>query len=143
MVTVRLEGDLVTPLCVCARNHTLGILVKPVITATTATQSTVDTQLVTGMEFHKFYFDHHLPASPSAIQQSMITPKVQMLGDSGAYCAYIRLIQTVDKEGVAHSVSIPETRIWQDIGSMFILIARLVGPIQRGHLTPLRRFHFI
>ncbi|XP_064389798.1 uncharacterized protein LOC135337750 isoform X4 [Halichondria panicea] len=59
MVTVRLEGDLVTPLCVCARNHTLGILVKPVITATTATQSTVDTQLVTGMEFHKFYFDHH------------------------------------------------------------------------------------
>ena len=38
---------------------------------------------------------------------------------------------------MAHSVSIPETRIWQDIGSMFILIARLVGPIQRGHLTPL------
>ncbi|XP_064389784.1 calcium/calmodulin-dependent protein kinase type II-like [Halichondria panicea] len=72
-------------------------------------------QLVTGMEFHKFYFDH-LPASPSAIQQSMITPKVQMLGDSGAYCAYIRLIQTVNKEGVAHSVSIPETRIWQKFG---------------------------
>ena len=30
---------------------------------------------------------------------------------------------------MAHSVSIPETRIWQDIGSVFIL--------QRGHLTPL------
>nr|CAB59634.1 Ca2+/calmodulin-dependent protein kinase II [Suberites domuncula] len=72
-------------------------------------------QLVTGMEFHKFYFDH-LPASTSAVQQSMITPKVQMLGDSGAYCAYIRLIQTMDKEGVAHSVTIPETRIWQKFG---------------------------
>ena len=40
---------------------------------------------------------HTVPASPSAVQQSMITPKVQMLGDSAAYCAYIRLIQTVDK----------------------------------------------
>lgn len=71
-------------------------------------------QLVTGMEFHKFYFDY-LPASTSAVQQSMITPKVQMLGDSAAYCAFIRLIQTVDKEGVAHSVTIPETRIWQKL----------------------------
>lgn len=69
-------------------------------------------QLVTGMEFHKFYFDH-FPKDPDSIQQTIITPKVHMLGETGAVIAYIRLIQSVDKDGVAHSKTIPETRVWQ------------------------------
>lgn len=69
-------------------------------------------QLVSGMEFHKFYFDH-LPANPKAVQQSIITPKVHMLGENAACIAYIRLVQSADKEGETHSATIPETRIWQ------------------------------
>lgn len=73
-------------------------------------------QIVMGMEFHKFYFDH-FPRDPSSLQQTIITPKVHMLGDTGAAIAYIRLIQSIDREGVASSKTIPETRVWQKFGN--------------------------
>jgi len=70
-------------------------------------------QLISGMDFHKFYFDK-LPTTPGiSVQQSMMTPKVHMLGENGACVAYIRLVQTINKDGKAESVSLPETRIWQ------------------------------
>ncbi len=38
-----------------------------------------------------------VPATPNAVQQSIVTPKVHMLGETGAVIAYIRLIQSVNK----------------------------------------------
>lgn len=95
-------------------------------------------QLISGMDFHKFYFDkctkcscfllHYtilsaldfplvilhtslslslpplpliptiVPTTPGvSVQQSMMTPKVHMLGENGACVAYIRLVQTINK----------------------------------------------
>ena len=38
-----------------------------------------------------------VPANPKAVQQSIITPKVHMLGENAACIAYIRLVQSADK----------------------------------------------
>ena len=38
-----------------------------------------------------------VPVAPNALQQSILTPKVHMLGETGAVIAYIRLIQFVTK----------------------------------------------
>ena len=38
-----------------------------------------------------------VPKDPSSVQQVIITPKVHMLGETGASIAFIRLIQSVDK----------------------------------------------
>jgi calcium/calmodulin-dependent protein kinase (CaM kinase) II len=72
-------------------------------------------QLVTGLEFHKFFLDH-MPAYTS-FQQSLHNPKVHMLGESSACIAYQRIIQCCEKGGQPRVMCFPETRVWNKVGS--------------------------
>lgn len=68
--------------------------------------------LVDGLDFHKFYFD--LPGSDEAVQSTIVTPHVRVVGDM-ALIAYVRLTQkTVN--GSPISTAVQETRVWQKLG---------------------------
>lgn len=66
--------------------------------------------LVSGLEFHKFYFDNN--HSKTARAETIIEPHVDVLGDVAIVC-YVRLVQAKDNDGrdVTHRFS--ETRVWQ------------------------------
>ncbi|XP_055353842.1 calcium/calmodulin-dependent protein kinase type II subunit alpha-like isoform X1 [Paramacrobiotus metropolitanus] len=68
--------------------------------------------LVTGMDFHQFYFDNHTPRGSKSVQTSLVNPQVHLLGEDAASIAYIRLIQTTDKSGVVSTQSFEESRVW-------------------------------
>jgi calcium/calmodulin-dependent protein kinase (CaM kinase) II len=71
-------------------------------------------QLVTGMPFHKFFFD--LPSTPQKPAKivTMSQPHVRLMGDS-AVLSYVRLTQSLDDSGVPHIGRVEETRVWQKI----------------------------
>jgi len=71
-------------------------------------------QLVTGMPFHKYFFD--LPSSPQKPAKivTMSQPHVRLMGDS-AVISYVRLTQSLDDNGVPHIGRVEETRVWQKI----------------------------
>jgi calcium/calmodulin-dependent protein kinase (CaM kinase) II len=69
--------------------------------------------LVTGMPFHKFYFD--LPPSNSPRQSSISSPDVRVIGDVGIVC-YVRLVQKLDASGAPITATVSETRIWRKDG---------------------------
>ncbi|XP_014244513.1 calcium/calmodulin-dependent protein kinase type II alpha chain isoform X6 [Cimex lectularius] len=68
--------------------------------------------LVEGMEFHKFYFDHVVGKNCKGINTTILNPNVHLLGEEAACIAYVRLTQYIDKQGVAHSCQYEETRVW-------------------------------
>lgn len=70
-------------------------------------------QMVVGLDFHKFYFDNLPRTGP--IQQTMVKPKVHMLAENVACIAYTRIQQFLDIQGAAHSVIYNETRVWKKI----------------------------
>ena len=66
--------------------------------------------LVTGLPFHKFYFD--LPGGGGGPRQSTIAaPSVRVMGDVGIVC-YVRLVQKL-VDGAPVTAAVNETRIWQ------------------------------
>jgi len=68
--------------------------------------------LVEGLHFHKFYFDNCGPMRvPPNV--SIINPRVHILGKDAASIAYVRLTQTIDKQGIPHTSQSEETRVWQ------------------------------
>jgi len=67
--------------------------------------------LLEGMEFHKFYFDHALGKN-RGINTTVLNPTVHLLGDDAACIAYIILVQYIDKQGVPRSHQYEETRVW-------------------------------
>ncbi len=67
-------------------------------------------QVVTGLPFHKFYFD--LPHTNSPKQSTMANPHIRMLGDA-AVLSYVRVVQKLDAAGAPVSVAALETRVWQ------------------------------
>lgn len=74
-------------------------------------------QLVTGMPFHKYYFDlsksEEAPKSPRLV--TMCGANVRMLGPDAAVISYVRLTQTVDCQGHPQTSKMEETRVWQKI----------------------------
>jgi len=70
--------------------------------------------LVEGIEFHRFYFDNFsaLCKSKSA-NVTILNPQVHLLGDDAASIGYIKVTQTLDKQGLPSTVQSEETRIWQ------------------------------
>ncbi len=68
-------------------------------------------QVITGMPFHKFYFD--LPKSNAPKQSTMANPHVRMLGADAAVLSYVRVVQKLDAAGAPVSVAALETRVWQ------------------------------
>jgi calcium/calmodulin-dependent protein kinase (CaM kinase) II len=83
--------------------------------------------LIEGMDFHKFYFDHaQLPSNSNAvvggpggmrkhhqIHTTLLNPNVHLMGDEGACIAYVRLTQYCDRFGEARTRQAQETRVWQ------------------------------
>lgn len=67
--------------------------------------------LVTGLEFHRYYFNERRAAD--AAQTTLIDPEVRMLGPDAAVVTYVRLTQSRDAAGAAHTSRSEETRIWQ------------------------------
>ena len=67
-------------------------------------------QLVSGLPFHKFYFD--LGGFGARRQTTMIFPHVRIMGDV-AIVAYVRLNQRTNPDGTPMTQAFEETRVWQ------------------------------
>ena len=81
----------------------------------TAFEPEAGSQIIVGLDFHKFYFDNrksttmsctithavydHTPIVPATkpFQESILHPKVHLLGDGVACIAYTRLSQRQDR----------------------------------------------
>ncbi|WP_437206060.1 DUF4440 domain-containing protein [Planctomicrobium sp. SH664] len=71
--------------------------------------------LVSGLPFHKFYFD--LPAGKPRLSTAT-SPSIRVVGEIGIVC-YARLTQKLDGNGSPVTVSSDETRIWQKTGNQW------------------------
>lgn len=69
--------------------------------------------LVEGMDFHKYYFEHVAPKSSKFLNTTILNPNVHLLGEEAACIAYVRLTQYVDKQGATQVSQCEETRVWQ------------------------------
>lgn len=69
-------------------------------------------QLVSGLAFHRFYFD--LGGVRGKHQTTMCAPSVRVMGDAAVVC-YARLVQKVGPEGNAVTLTTLETRVWQRV----------------------------
>lgn len=69
--------------------------------------------LIVGMDFHKFYFDHVLSKNNKPVNTSILNPHVHLLGEDAACIAYVRLTQCIDRSGLPMTIQSEETRIWQ------------------------------
>jgi calcium/calmodulin-dependent protein kinase (CaM kinase) II len=67
-------------------------------------------ELVSGLAFHKFYFDLGGPASRK--NTTMCSPRVHLAGDMAVVC-YIRLTQSLDAAGQPQTARSEETRVWR------------------------------
>jgi calcium/calmodulin-dependent protein kinase (CaM kinase) II len=70
-------------------------------------------QLVTGMDFHKFYFD--LKGSRGPRNTTLVAPQVRLLGPDAAVVSYVRLIQKLDGDSGPVTSALEESRVWQRI----------------------------
>ncbi|CAG5127974.1 unnamed protein product, partial [Candidula unifasciata] len=52
--------------------------------------------LIVGLDFHKFYFDHVLSKNNKPVNTSILNPHVHLLGEEAACIAYVRLTQSID-----------------------------------------------
>ncbi|KFD71733.1 hypothetical protein M514_04296 [Trichuris suis] len=70
--------------------------------------------IIEGMDFHKFYFDHRETFLPAKMvsKTTLLSPHVHIISDDAACIAYIRLTQYLDKNKVAQSQQSEETRVW-------------------------------
>jgi len=76
--------------------------------------------LIVGLDFHKFYFDHvirenaeMLSKNNKPVNTSILNPHVHLLGEDAACIAYVRLTQLIDRNGLPITKHSEETRIWQ------------------------------
>lgn len=67
-------------------------------------------QRVTGLEFHKFYFDRG--GFGTRRQTTMASPHVRLMGEA-AVVTYVRLTQQTGNDGQPVTAVNEETRIWQ------------------------------
>jgi ketosteroid isomerase-like protein len=76
----------------------------------TAFEPEASEQLVSGLAFHRFYFELGRATGPR--QVTMASPWVRVMGDVAIVC-YVRLIQKVDSSGLPTTIAFRETRVWQ------------------------------
>jgi ketosteroid isomerase-like protein len=67
-------------------------------------------QIVTGLDFHRFYFDLGGIRGPK--QTTLCAPHVRVMGDVAVVC-YTRLVQKLNDEGQPITATSSETRVWQ------------------------------
>ena len=75
----------------------------------TAFEPEAQGQLVTGMPFHRFYFD---TPTPSRRQSSIVGPGVRFIGDA-ALVTYVRLTQVFSGDKQHSTRAFEETRVWE------------------------------
>ena len=68
--------------------------------------------LVDGMQFHRFYFENTHGKSVRA--ETMVEPRVSLLGDDAALVCYVRLVQRKDADGRDTTDRFQETRVWKN-----------------------------
>jgi len=89
--------------------------------------------LIEGMDFHKFYFDHaeqptafgseaNLSLHKHQIHTTLLNPNVHLMGEEGACIAYVRLTQYVDRLGDARTSQSQETRVWRKQSNRWVCI---------------------
>ena len=66
--------------------------------------------LVEGLEFHKYYFG--LSGAPSPRNTTLSSPHIRLMGDDAAVVSYVRLVQYLDGNGQAQTITFEETRVW-------------------------------
>ena len=73
--------------------------------------------LVHGMGFHKFYFDNKPEGSEEesapAMNTTISSPHVRIIGESVAVISYVRLIQKMHPQAGAITSKFEETRVWE------------------------------
>lgn len=69
--------------------------------------------MIVGMDFHKFYFDHVFSKNNKPVNTSILNPLVHLLGDDAACIAYVKLTQYIDRDGIPQTRKAEETRVWQ------------------------------
>lgn len=69
--------------------------------------------MIVGMDFHKFYFDHVFSKNNKPVNTSILNPLVHLLGDDAACIAYVKLTQYMDRDGIPQTRKAEETRVWQ------------------------------
>jgi calcium/calmodulin-dependent protein kinase (CaM kinase) II len=82
--------------------------------ALTCFEPETEGHLVEGMAFHKYYFDNGTAGAPR--QETMVEPRVTMLGDDAACLTCVRLVQKKGADGQFATDRFSETRIWKKIG---------------------------
>ncbi|HMP02496.1 MAG TPA: DUF4440 domain-containing protein [Gemmatales bacterium] len=66
-------------------------------------------QLVSGLPFHRYYFQ--LGGGSAPVQVTLCQPTVHLWGDVGVV-AYVRLQQKIAGDGLPRTVAFAETRVW-------------------------------
>lgn len=66
--------------------------------------------LISGMDFHRFYFEMNPTGRPR--QSTISSPMVSIMGDV-ALVTFVRIVQAIDEHGLDSSSAFEETRIWQ------------------------------
>lgn len=67
--------------------------------------------LVSGMDFHRYYFALERPPKAPPVQVTLASPHVRIMGET-AIVSYIRITQVIDSTGSPVSRSCEETRVW-------------------------------
>ncbi|XP_061566025.1 calcium/calmodulin-dependent protein kinase type II delta chain-like isoform X2 [Cololabis saira] len=73
------------------------------------------TNLVAGIDFHRFFFDNALSIRKQPIQTILLNPHVHLLGDEAACIAYTRLTQYMQGH-MPRTMQSQETRVWHRRG---------------------------
>jgi ketosteroid isomerase-like protein len=68
-------------------------------------------QQVTGLAFHRFYFD--LGGVRGKHHTTLVNPEIRPLGPDAALITYIRLVQKLDATNKPITAISEETRVWQ------------------------------
>ena len=74
-------------------------------------------QLVSGMDFHRFYFRSR--PNEWSKHSTIASPHVRLLGDDAAVVTYVRLTQRRDEMGQYSTTAAEETRVWQRIDGVW------------------------
>ena len=68
-------------------------------TSLTAFEPEAEGNLVEGLDFHKFYFTaaSKTPSAASDVQNTIVAPRVRLLGQTSALITYVRLTQRCER----------------------------------------------
>ena len=67
-------------------------------------------QLVEGLAFHRFYFE--LGGHMGSHNSTLVSPRVQHLGDDAGLVTYVRVVQSCSEGQAPESSAFEETRVW-------------------------------